>query len=204
MGSCALRRHRMDGVLHSIRYTGLTENVAFARRRFMSLRGATDYVQGINRITRCRATNYKTPLTLRAEATITHPHQANELSLASMSEPIILTLTSWTQTRIQNLFAATTQAQFQEAYDAFFAQDVQLTVNNRTISRSDFENELWQTASTKTSASVQFLGTVEIPTDSSNPLEVRILRYICSNRNIADPTLPGSGWSSRHVPQGHP
>ncbi|KAI0338588.1 hypothetical protein BDW22DRAFT_1432388 [Trametopsis cervina] len=137
----------------------------------MSLRGATDYVQGINRITRCRATNYKTPMTLGAKATITHPHQPNELSLASMSEPIILTLTSWTQTRIQNLFAATTQAQFQEAYDAFFAQDVQLTVNNRSISRSDFENELWQTASTKTSASVQFLGTVEIPTDSSNPLE---------------------------------
>lgn len=92
--------------------------------------------------------------------------------MSSANAPIIRTLSDWTEQRITALYQPTTKQQFQEAFNAFVAKHAEITLNGKKISREHFEEQLWDTQTDKKSASVTYLGTVDVPKDANEPLEV--------------------------------
>jgi len=79
-------------------------------------------------------------------------------------------LTNWTEQHLTTLFQATALADFNNAFDAFIAHNASITVNGQKTSRDDYKQMLGNKTAGEASASVNFLGTVEIPTNGSEPL----------------------------------
>jgi len=88
-----------------------------------------------------------------------------------MASNIVLpNLTNWTKQHLTTIFQATAQADFNAAFDAFIAQDVSITVNGQSTSRDDYKQQLSSGKGVEQSASVNFLGAVEVPADSTQPV----------------------------------
>lgn len=85
-------------------------------------------------------------------------------------------LTDWAEGHLSAILKATTEAHFDSAFDAFISNHVNITVNGKPLSREQYKQQLLgESAVNKQSASVQFSGTVEVPTDAEQPVDVRSL-----------------------------
>ncbi len=79
------------------------------------------------------------------------------------SIPLLPTLSTWAQNRLTALFSATTQDDFDTAYENFVAKQVHITVNGKHVSRADYKTQLWQEKGLESGAEVSYPGTVEVP-----------------------------------------
>ena len=89
------------------------------------------------------------------------------------TEIVLPSLSQWTKNHLTAIFQATTASALEEALDAFLFKDAAITVNGRTISRTEFTNLLSGEKFDETHASVSFAGAVEVPADSKSPVLVR-------------------------------
>ena len=98
---------------------------------------------------------------------------------ATMSTDIVLpTLSRWAEQHITALFQATNEDDFNSAYDAFFTKNPHIVVNGKHISTSDYRKQLLQGKFAESGAQVAFTGAVEVPTDSSKPVDVSELKNL--------------------------
>jgi hypothetical protein len=86
---------------------------------------------------------------------------------------LLLPLSQWTKNHLTAIFQATTASALDTAIDAFLFKDAVITVNGRTISRTEFTNLLSGEKFDETHASVSFAGAVEVPADPESPVLVR-------------------------------
>ena len=102
--------------------------------------------------------------------------------------PIIRTLSDWTEQRFTALYQAGTKEEFQTAFNGFVSKHAEVTLNGKKISVGGFEEQLWDAQANKRSFDVTYLGTVDIPTNADEPLEVRTLlltpRQMCSHSDL--------------------
>ncbi|GBE87226.1 hypothetical protein SCP_1004730 [Sparassis crispa] len=86
---------------------------------------------------------------------------------------VLLSLINWTESLLTAILNATTEATFNEAFDAFLSQDVHITVNGKHVTREQYKKQLssekW-TERTSDPASVAFEGAVEVPADKNEPI----------------------------------
>ncbi|KIK09677.1 hypothetical protein K443DRAFT_82837, partial [Laccaria amethystina LaAM-08-1] len=79
-------------------------------------------------------------------------------------------LSQWTENHLPAIFQATTASAIEAALDGFLFKDAAITVNGRTISRTEFTNLLSGKKFDETHASVSFAGAVKVPADLKNPV----------------------------------
>lgn len=84
-----------------------------------------------------------------------------------------LTLTSWAEDRLTTLLKASTQPDFDHAFDAFFAHDASFTVNGAPLSRAEYAQRMFAGQDRDHEVTVVFPGALEIPSDVNNVLNVR-------------------------------
>ncbi|KZT67890.1 hypothetical protein DAEQUDRAFT_728669 [Daedalea quercina L-15889] len=77
--------------------------------------------------------------------------------------PEIVPLTRWAENSISAIYKAPKQDDFTHAFDAFIAEDAQITVNGKHLSRAQYKELLQGERALEQSASVSFLGAVEVP-----------------------------------------
>ncbi|KIP06757.1 hypothetical protein PHLGIDRAFT_13669 [Phlebiopsis gigantea 11061_1 CR5-6] len=82
-----------------------------------------------------------------------------------MSGPIILTLDSWAEQRLQAVLQSTSKQAFDVAFDAFISPLAQITLNGENVSRADYGTYLWKAQAHERSATVDFKGVVAVPKD---------------------------------------
>ncbi|KAK7460458.1 hypothetical protein VKT23_009179 [Stygiomarasmius scandens] len=81
-----------------------------------------------------------------------------------MTSAIVLPqLGPWAQNHIRSIVQATKQEDFDAAFDAFVAQDVEVTFNGEKISRDEYKRRLQTEAFLESGAEVVFNGTVQVP-----------------------------------------
>ncbi|KAF5336677.1 hypothetical protein D9758_015686 [Tetrapyrgos nigripes] len=88
-----------------------------------------------------------------------------------MTSAIVLPhLDKWAQGHITAITKATTQEEFDSAFDGFVAADpdVDITFNGVKISRQEYKNRLQTEAFRETGAEVVFNGTVQVPGDDGS------------------------------------
>ncbi|KAI0094219.1 hypothetical protein BDY19DRAFT_880141 [Irpex rosettiformis] len=72
------------------------------------------------------------------------------------------TLSQWAQSRITALFNATTTEDFDSAFDAFLAHDVDsIVVNGEKLTKDQYRSNLQTARALEKSAEVKFLGTFQ-------------------------------------------
>ena len=91
--------------------------------------------------------------------------------------PVILTLSSWAQSHLEEVLTAKTKKDFDDAFAAFVADGARITVNGTQTSRAAFSRLLWSDEQGDTSGSVAFKGTVAVPKDPKAIVQVR--RVLC-------------------------
>ena len=90
-----------------------------------------------------------------------------------MSSNIVLPpLSLWTQDHIRAIYQATTQSETEAAFDAFFANDAQITINGTNVSRADYVNQAKSEKSQEGVGIVAFAGIVEVPSNEDQPILV--------------------------------
>lgn len=91
-----------------------------------------------------------------------------------MTSNIVLpNLTNWTEEHFQALIQTTSSDEFDAAFDALFAKDVNITVNGVPFTREQYKQQFQGGASANFSATVNFSGAVEVPADANEPIAVR-------------------------------
>jgi len=91
-----------------------------------------------------------------------------------MTSAIVLpSLTNWTEDQFSSIVKATTQADFEEAFDNFLAKHARVTVNGSHVSREHYKTLLQsEGALNQQSATVKFDGAVEVPSNQDAPEQV--------------------------------
>ncbi|KIK65093.1 hypothetical protein GYMLUDRAFT_160159 [Collybiopsis luxurians FD-317 M1] len=69
----------------------------------------------------------------------------------------------WAEGHLQSIIQATNQKDFDDAFDAFFAKEVQVTFNGAKISRDDYKKQLRGEAFDEVGAVVTFNGITTVP-----------------------------------------
>jgi hypothetical protein len=112
----------------------------------------------------------------------TPPNTSQHLSSSKIMSTniVLLPLSNWTESHITAIYSATTQPETSNALDNFLEKNAVLTVNGKTISRSDLTKELQSEKFLEIGASVTFNNIVEVPADKSAPVLV-IYLYFHSN-----------------------
>jgi len=77
-------------------------------------------------------------------------------------------LTDWAHDHINTMMQAT-PGEFDQAFDSFVAINAHITLNGMHVSRDAYKKALSDETAGESSASVSFLGSVEIPTPSTQP-----------------------------------
>jgi hypothetical protein len=100
-----------------------------------------------------------------------------------MTSNIVLpSLSSWAQSHITALFQATTSDEFNVAFDAFLAKDVEaIYVNGERLSKDQYKAHLQTARALERAAEVHYLGTVEAKSDKDGE-KVKRLRIDKVNR----------------------
>jgi len=85
-----------------------------------------------------------------------------------MSLLVLPTLTAWTSSRLTAVLTAKTQADFNSAFDALFARDVNVTFNGKRLSRQQYQAQLLSQSSAaveEQGSSVSVQGQLEVQGD---------------------------------------
>ncbi|KIM84098.1 hypothetical protein PILCRDRAFT_397772 [Piloderma croceum F 1598] len=91
-----------------------------------------------------------------------------------MSTAIVLpTLSVWAEGHLSAVLQATTEAEFDSAFDGFVSKHANnITVNGQHLSRDQYKQQLMgESAVNKKSGSVKFNGVVEVSTDLEQPVK---------------------------------
>jgi len=107
--------------------------------------------------------------------------------MSSNANIVLPSLSQWTQDHITALIKATSQSDLTHALDNFLSQDAVITVNGEKLSRDDFAKQIQSETFSETNATVTFLGTVEVPTNKDQRVEV------------IDPTHPYTTFSFQKI-----
>lgn len=96
-----------------------------------------------------------------------------------MSVDIVLpSLSNWTESHISAIYKAISPAATSNALDNFLFKDADIVVNGKDISRADLAKDLQNEKFFEVGASLSFVGIVEVPANSSAPVEVIGLYFI--------------------------
>ena len=90
---------------------------------------------------------------------------------------VIFTLPSWVHEHVQQIYAAKTEKDFDQAFDAFIAPNATIRVNGRGMSREEYKKLLHGESgiSSDTGGEVSFKDTVAVPNDKDKPVQVFLL-----------------------------
>ena len=102
--------------------------------------------------------------------------------LTTMSVAIVLPgLTDWTEQHVTAIYTATTDSDFESAFDAFLSQDVTITSNGQSLTRDQYKQKLLAQKKGEISGAVSFTGAVQANGSNDQLLVVRQLeRRICT------------------------
>jgi hypothetical protein len=82
----------------------------------------------------------------------------------------------WAEAHLSSILKATTQSDFDNAFDAFVSKHANITVNGQHLARDRYKQQLLgESAVNKQSADIKFDGVVEVSTDQEQPVKVRSL-----------------------------
>ena len=131
-----------------------------------------------------------------------------------MSSKIVLPqLNDWAQMRITDIFKATTQSAFNDAFNAFVAADTDVIFHNgKKLTREQYMQQLWQDKFLEAGAEVQYYGVVSAldktgfvsvlsscdACSRSDTPHSRSEKWAFSSRRL----LLRSSWSWAHLRQG--
>ncbi|KAL4245432.1 hypothetical protein ABKN59_009464 [Abortiporus biennis] len=88
-----------------------------------------------------------------------------------MSTAIVLpTLTNWAKQHITAILQATNQQTFDNAFNAFLANNVSITVNGDKMTRDQYKKMMQGEKFDEAGASVSYAGAVEVPADPQSPV----------------------------------
>jgi len=98
----------------------------------------------------------------------------NEHLVQDRNPPCVKKSYYGTEGHLSAVLMATTEPEFDNAFDAFLSKHVTITVNGHHISRDNYKKQLQGEStigSLKVSTSVKFDGVVEVPTDPQEPVK---------------------------------
>jgi len=110
-----------------------------------------------------------------------------------MSVAIVLpTLSVWAEGHLSAVLQATTEAEFDSAFDGFLSKHASITLNGQHLSRDQYKQQLLEeSAVNKRSGSVKFDSVVEVSTDLEQPVKVRSLWYLSLDGTDCRPDQAG-------------
>ncbi|TFY56625.1 hypothetical protein EVJ58_g7530 [Rhodofomes roseus] len=83
--------------------------------------------------------------------------------------PVVIPLTDWVEESISAIYKASTPSDFGAAFDAFIDEDPEITVNGKRLSRAQYQGLFQGERALEQSATVSFLGAVEVPANKKEP-----------------------------------
>jgi len=94
-----------------------------------------------------------------------------------MSVAIVLpTLSVWAEGHLSAVLQATTEAEFDSAFDGFLSKHASITLNGQHLSRDQYKQQLLEeSAVNKRSGSVKFDSVVEVSTDLEQPVKAGVV-----------------------------
>jgi hypothetical protein len=111
---------------------------------------------------------------------------------------VLPSLTDWAEGHLSAILTSTTEADFDNAFDAFLSTNAHISVNGKQLSRDQYKQQLLgESAVNKESASVQFNGTVEVPTDAEQPVDAGLVGIFFVNTIILKFLVFGAHAESR-------
>ncbi|PCH42873.1 hypothetical protein WOLCODRAFT_17994 [Wolfiporia cocos MD-104 SS10] len=118
-----------------------------------------------------------------------------------MSEPLILALISWAEERLTSIYTANTKAAFDEAFDAFVDEKVQVVLNGEQLTRDEYKRRLYneRQRNSSSAANVKFNNNVvAFSTPSNAVIELGSvgLFYVAT---LSDGVLVGAVTSSMNI-----
>ena len=110
-----------------------------------------------------------------------------------MSVAIVLpTLSVWAEGHLSAVLQATTEAEFDSAFDGFLSKHASITLNGQHLSRDQYKQQLLgESAVNKRSGSVKFDSVVEVSTDLEQPVKVCSLWYLSLDGTDCRPDQAG-------------
>ncbi|KAI1795406.1 hypothetical protein LXA43DRAFT_41125 [Ganoderma leucocontextum] len=81
---------------------------------------------------------------------------------------VLPNLPNWVQQRVNTLYGAKTTEEFDDAFDAFIAQDVTIKVNGKPISRDEYKTMVQGEITGDVGAQVTFNGVVSVPSEDKD------------------------------------
>ncbi|CCL99831.1 uncharacterized protein FIBRA_01855 [Fibroporia radiculosa] len=85
--------------------------------------------------------------------------------------PEVPPLAIWTKESVSALYTATSSANFNDAFNAFLADDAVFTVNGKHLTRAQYKDLLQGEKFLEGSAQVSFSDSVEVPKNENEPAE---------------------------------
>ena len=83
--------------------------------------------------------------------------------------PVLIPLNLWATAHLTDLYTAKTEADFNTAFDAFFAQTVTVFFNGKTTTRAEYKNIISQEVLSQATATINVPEEVDTPI-SSKPI----------------------------------
>lgn len=74
----------------------------------------------------------------------------------------------WTEQHITAIYSATTESDFEAAFDAFLAKEVSITSNGQHLTRNEYKQKLLNEKKGELSGGVSFTGAVQANGSNSN------------------------------------
>ena len=94
-----------------------------------------------------------------------------------MTDIVLPNLTNWVKQRVTAMYTATSREAFQDAFNAFLAKDVNITVNGKHMTREKYMELLMGQKSLETGAEMQFFTTVTVPAGKDTEEVSMFVRY---------------------------
>ncbi|KAF9477418.1 hypothetical protein BDN70DRAFT_947259 [Pholiota conissans] len=83
---------------------------------------------------------------------------------------VLLPLTKWAEQHITDIMNVETNADLQDAMDAFISKNVAMEFNGATVKRDDYIKSLKADLPGRVTGNASFSATVEVPTDPTSPV----------------------------------
>ena len=91
----------------------------------------------------------------------------------------VLFLTSFAESGLLNIYSAKTKEEFDAAFESFFYKDVEITVNDKKVTRDAYKAQLLKQITHKhvNDSTVNFAGAVEVDDQNSDLVSSSLLNY---------------------------
>ena len=86
------------------------------------------------------------------------------------------TLSTFAENGLKAIYEATSEKALDSAFDAFFAKNVEFIVNGKKTTHDQYKARLWNEKRNERTATVNFAGAVEVPSDDKHPRDVSLVR----------------------------